>query len=254
MYISAKSMTNRIVTPGFGRIDLAVPEVAAAAEPGQFVMIKYWKGAQPFFMRPFSLNSVDREAGTLSILYKIVGTGTELLAQVPDGTDVEVLGPLGHGFPIPEGAKRIAVIGRGVGAAPMRFLAEEARRRGIEVHSYISAGKEEHLFDRATYEAAGCSFTGCTDSSRNVTEFFAADLEKMSFDAAYTCGSRRLMRDVKDLSARYGFAGYVSLEAHMACGIGACKGCVVPAHDENGNEYYVRVCKDGPVFPVERIA
>lgn len=252
-YITAKALENRIIAPGFGRLLLSAPLIAEQAGPGQFIMMKYWQGTVPFLMRPFSLNSVDPEAGTLSILYKIVGEGTKLLADLPLGSDVEVLGPLGTGFPLTESMKRIAVIGRGVGAAPMRFLAERARQYGIEVHAYISANSEEHLFDKAAYLSAGCSFTGCTDGSINVTSYFAEDLQQMKFDAAYVCGSKRLMRDVSALMDQYGFEGYVSLEAHMACGIGACKGCTVPVHTEDGAEVYARVCKEGPVFPVKRI-
>ena len=253
MLLSAKALTNRIITPGFGRILLSAPQIAEQARPGQFVMLKYWRGIDPFFMRPFSINTVDRAGGTLGILYKIVGEGTEILANLPADSDVEVLGPRGNGFPISDGMTRIAVIGRGVGAAPMRFLAERARSMGIGVRAYISAGKEEHLFDKAAYEASGCVFTGCTDGNVKVTSFFKEDLKKMKFDAAYVCGSKRLMRDVAALSDQYGFEGYVSLEAHMACGIGACKGCAVPLKTADGSEAYARVCKEGPVFPVKRI-
>ena len=253
MLLSAKALSNGIFTPGFGRIVLDAPEIAEQAVPGQFVMLKYWQGTDPFLMRPFSINTVDRAGGTLGILYKVVGQGTELLANLPAGADVEVLAPCGNGFPLDDGMTRIAVIGRGVGAAPMRFLAEKARSMGIGVCAYISANAEEHLFDKAAYEAAGCTFTGCTDSSVNVTSFFAEDLKSMKFDAAYVCGSKRLMRDVSDLMDQYGFAGYVSLEAHMACGIGACKGCTVPVKTADGSEAYARVCKEGPVFPVKRI-
>ena len=253
MYITAKALENRIISPGFGRFLLSAPQIAEQAGPGQFVMMKFWQGTVPFLMRPFSLNTVDPAAGTLSILYKIVGTGTQILADLPAGSEVEVLGPLGTGFPLSEKMQRIAVIGRGVGAAPMRLLAERARHFGIDVHAYISADQEAHLFDKDAYLEAGCAFTGCTDPDVNVTSFFADDLTRMKFDAAYVCGSRRLMRDVSALMDQYGFEGYVSLEAHMACGIGACKGCTVPVRTADGTEAYARVCKDGPVFPVKRI-
>ena len=253
MLVSAKALSNRIITPGFGRIVLDAPEIAESARPGQFVMLRYWRGIDPFFMRPFSINTVDRAGGTLGILYKVVGQGTEILAGLQAGAEVEVLGPRGHGFPLEDGMTRIAVIGRGVGAAPMRFLAEKARSMGIGVRAYISANSEEHLFDKAAYEAVGCTFTGSTDGNVNVTDFFAEDLKKMKFDAAYVCGSKRLMRAVAELSDQYGFSGYVSLEAHMACGIGACKGCTVPVKTSDGSEAYARVCKEGPVFPVKRI-
>ncbi len=253
MFITAKALTNRIITPGFGRILLSAPQIAEQAKPGQFVMLKYWRGIDPFFMRPFSINTVDRAGGTLGILYKVVGQGTEILADLSADAEVEILGPRGNGFPLEDGMTRIAVIGRGVGAAPMRFLAEKARSMGIGVRAYISANSEEHLFDKAAYEGSGCTFAGCTDPNVKVTDFFAEDLKKMKFDAAYVCGSKRLMKAVAELSDEYDFAGYVSLEEHMACGIGACKGCAVRVNTKDGSEAYARVCKEGPVFPVKRI-
>lgn len=253
MYSIAKVLCNRIITDGFARLDVSVPPMAAEAQPGQFVMLKCWQGVEPFLMRPFSINSADREKGTLSFLYKIVGKGTEILSAVQTGAEIELIGPLGNGFPIFEDSRRIAVIGRGVGAAPMRFLAEEAVRRGIETRVYLSAGKPEQLFDAELYRALGCEVKVTTDPNVNVTSFFAEDCGNMAFQAAYICGSKRLTRDVAMLSKEHGFKAYVSLEEHMACGFGQCKGCVVSVRDKDGNDVYVTVCKNGPVFPVERL-
>ncbi len=246
-------ISNVEITPGYHRMLLSCPGIASEARPGQFLMLKYWRGNRLFFRRPFSINSVHRSDGTLEILYKVVGEGTELMAALPAGAEVDVLGPLGNGFPLRPEMKRIAVVGRGVGAAPMRFLAEEARRMDIKVQAYISGAKEEYLFDRDLYSACGCDFNGMVGNDMNVTAFLFNDVQKMHFDAVYVCGSKRLMRDVYDMLEPDHFEAYCSLEAHMACGIGACKGCIVSAWDEDGTEHYVRVCKDGPVFPLKRM-
>ena len=253
MFKKVELTKNEAVCAGFGRVTISCPEIASAALPGQFVMLKCWKGNDPFLPRPFSINSVDVKEGTLEILYKIIGAGTEILASLLPGAEAEITGPLGNSFPISENAKRIAVIGRGVGAAPMRFLAEYAVKRGIKVRAYISASKDVYLFDKSFYEEAGCPFSSCVNPNEKVTTAFENDLNKMKFDAAYVCGSKRLMRDVSELSDRYHFDGFVSLEARMACGIGACKGCVVEVINQDGEKELARVCKEGPVFPIKAL-
>jgi dihydroorotate dehydrogenase electron transfer subunit len=246
-------MENRPVCEGFMRVKLAVGDMAKGALPGQFVMVKCWEGNAPFFMRPFSVNNADASAGTMDLLYKIVGCGTGLMQKLAPGSEMRVMGPLGSSFKIEAGAARIALIGRGVGAAPMRYLAQKAAQGGIAVHVYLSASKEEYLFDKAAYERLGCKVNTTVDPARLVTAYFEADLARHRFDAAYVCGSNRLMRDIKRLMDTYRFAGYASLEEHMACGIGACKGCVCTVRDENGDEHYEKVCKEGPVFAIERL-
>lgn len=253
MYQTVKVVENVELTPGFLRLVLQAKEMAAASEPGQFVMLKAWEGNAPFLMRPISINFADPAEGTLTFLYKVVGEGTKRMAALHSGDHMQVLGPLGHGFPLEKTAKRIAVIGRGIGIAPLRLLARRALDQGAEVYAYLSAKEESQIFDREELEKMGVTVRSTSDASVNVTAFFAEDLKTLPFDAAYSCGSKRLMREMHDLHLRYGFASYVSLEEHMACGIGACKGCVCKTHDENGSEQYETVCKCGPVFPTERI-
>jgi dihydroorotate dehydrogenase electron transfer subunit len=205
-------------------------------------------------MRPISINAVDAEKGTLTLLYKVVGTGTELMSRLVAGDSVQMLGPLGKGFPIGKDCRRVAVIGRGIGIAPLRFLAETCLARGIEVYAYLSAKEPDYLFHRELLVSLGAVVRTTTDPAVHITDAFAEDLREKPFDAAYSCGSNRLARAMRDLHRQYGFPAYVSLEEHMACGIGACKGCVCREYGrEDGTEHYARVCKDGPVFDVERV-
>ena len=253
MYQTVEVAQAAAISPQYRRLVIRAPEMAGATQPGQFMMLRAWKGTVPFLMRPISVNDVDTRAGTVSFLYKVVGEGTALMAELRPGDTMQVLGPLGHGFPLPAGAERIAVIGRGIGIAPLRLLARRAREQGTGVCAYLSAKEELQLFDRAELEELGAAVRTTCDAAVNVTEFFARDLETLSFDAAYSCGSKRLMREMHQLHLRYGFASYVSLEEHMACGIGACKGCVCKTHDADGSQRYETVCQCGPVFPTERI-
>lgn len=253
MYQTALITAHQMLFGTCCRITLYAPEIAAAANPGQFVMLRAWNGFAPFLMRPFSIHSADREAGSLTLLYKIVGEGTQLLAARSPGETVQLLGPLGHGFPLSNEQGRIAVIGRGIGIAPLRYLVEMALHSGNEVFAYLSAKTEQQLFDRDYLSEIGAVVQCSTDDSENVTDYFKRDLQTISFTAAYSCGSDRLMREMHRLGAAYGFPTYVSLESHMACGIGACKGCVCKTHDAEQKEHYETVCQCGPVFPTERI-
>ena len=247
-------LSHDCIAKGVYLLTVDAPEMAKASLPGQFVMVKGWEGNDPFLMRPFCIDAADREKGTLSVLYKVKGKGTELLSKAAIGSKVQMIGPLGHGWPVPEGAKRIAIVGRGIGIAAIRLLAEDCRRNGIEVAAYLSAKCEEEVFHRADMERAGVLVRATTDPSVKITDAFARDCETMHFDAAYSCGSKRLAGEMKKLHKQYGFPGYISLEEHMACGIGACKGCVCEIQDtQTGEKHYERVCKDGPVFPIDSV-
>lgn len=253
MFSFCKVLLNDPICEGYYRLRLDVGEMAGKMLPGQFVMLHSETDSAAFLPRPFSLHSVDANEGMLEIIYKVVGLATKEMTRLLPGRTLSVQGPLGTHFPIPEGAKRLALVGRGVGAAPMLFLARTARRQGIDVFVYLSASSEEMLFDRDVYAEIGCTVRTTTDAAALVSDQWAADAEQMPFDCAYTCGSKRLMREIVRISALHGIPSYASVEEHMACGVGACKGCVCQVKDDSGAPHAVRVCKEGPVFLAERL-
>ncbi len=131
---------------------------------------------------------------------------------------------------------------------------EQLRAQGTEVYAYLSAKSEDDLFHQELFRTLGAVVRTTTAPNERITDAFAADAARLPFDAAYSCGSNRLAAHMKQLHAQYGFPAYVSLEEHMACGVGACKGCICTAHDkDSGEASYVRVCKSGPVFDVDRV-
>lgn len=254
MYQSLCVKSQTEICEGVFCLVVDAPEMAAEAQPGQFAMLKAWQDNDPFLMRPISLNAISRNDGTLTFLYKIVGKGTRLISMLKPGDSITVLGPLGHGYPMEKDYKRIAVIGRGIGIAPLRPLIEQYRAQGTEVYAYLSAKNEDFLFDKALFEQLGAVVRSTVKRDENVTDFFAEDCKTLRFDAAYSCGSKRLAGDMKNLHTQYDFPAYVSLEEHMACGVGACKGCICTEYEkETGEQHYARVCKSGPVFDVERV-
>ena len=131
---------------------------------------------------------------------------------------------------------------------------EQLRAQGTEVYAYLSAKSEDDLFHQELFRTLGAVVRTTTAPNERITDAFAADAAQLPFDAAYSCGSNRLAAHMKQLPAQHGFPAYVSLEEHMACGVGACKGCTCTAHDkDSGEASYVRVCKSGPVFDVDRV-
>jgi dihydroorotate dehydrogenase electron transfer subunit len=250
--------------PGGGYLGLVVrsPDVAAAARPGQFAMLRAWPGWDPLLPRPFSFARLDPERGTCEFLYRVVGRGTELLARLQPGDPVTVLAPLGEPFPLPERG-RIALVGRGLGIAPLIAVADLASGRGLAVDAYLSARQADHVpgLDalRATCDDVFVQADDRPGRHPLATGHLEEELERRRYAAAYTCGSRRLAVALQRLQALHGFRAWVSLETHMACGFGACRACVWPVRcgDEPAGGgapvHLVRTCLEGPAFPLERV-
>ena len=216
-------------------------------------MLSKWKIKELFLKRPFSFYNIEPNLGTFDILYKNIGKGTQILAESKIGDLVELVGPLGNGFKIPKNTQHIAIVARGIGIAPLLPLMLESKQKGIEVYSFISAQSDNLLLCSDKIESISKeTFYTTDDGSKGakgmVTNFLGKVLEEEVIDAVYVCGSKRLTKHIRNLQKKYNFLAFVSLEEHMACGIGACKGCVRKTKDG-----YKRVCKEGPVFPVEEV-
>lgn len=254
MYQQCKVISQIALSADTRVLELDVGEMARASQPGQFVMIKCWEGNDPFFMRPISINSVDRNAGSMTLLYKIKGRGTKHMADLKPDDTATLLGPLGHGFPILPQAKRVALIGRGIGIAPLLQLARNYAAQGTELYIYLSAKREDELYDVEAFRALGACVHTTTDPTVVITDRLAEDCAVLTFDAAFSCGSKRLGKGMQEIHKKYGFPAWISLERHMACGVGACKGCICENRDpKTGEPIYKRVCKDGPVFDVDEV-
>jgi len=235
------------------KIKIEAPQIAKEAKPGQFVMLSKWKIKELFLKRPFSFYNIEPNLGTFDILYKKIGKGTQILTESKISDLVELIGPLGNGFNIPESTRKIALVARGIGVAPLIPLMLESKKKGIEIYSFLSAQTENLLLHSDKVESISKeTFYTTDDGSKGakgkVTNFLEKILKEIVIDVVYTCGSKRLAKHIRNLQKKYNFLAFVSLEEHMACGIGACKGCV--RKTKNG---YKRVCKEGPVFPVEEV-
>ncbi len=204
-------------------------------EPGQFFMLKAWDGTEPFLPRPISIS--DFKDGEITFLYEVKGRGTQLINRLKEGEAIKLLGPLGKGFEIKEG-KKVALVAGGIGIAPLLYLAKKLSGR---VDLYAGFRDEPYYteeFSAYVGEINLATETGVKGHKGYVTEI----LKPENYDLVIGCGPMNMMKALADL-CRGKVDLEISMESHMACGIGACMGCTVET--TNGMK---RVCKEGPVF------
>jgi len=250
---------NDEVAPGYFRLGLECK--GASALPGQFVMVRVSDGLDPLLRRPFGVYGVAGVSGgdpfkgdTLELLYKVVGRGTRILSLKKKNESVNVLGPVGNGFPEPGKDKRLIMVAGGMGLVPFLML---SRKTGGGLLLYGARGKSEAgLAD--DFRLAGCKVLVSTvDGSVGVQGLVTDLLEKEITDesAVYACGPVGMLKAVSLMAASKGVKCHVSLERSMACGIGVCLGCAVKVknHREVENKNYAMVCSEGPVFDSEDI-
>lgn len=250
--VLAPVVFNRHLTGDYWLIEVEAPSIAGSLLPGQFVNIRIEGSMAPYLRRPFSVYRVSRDRRRLQVAYKVMGEGTRLMTSgLREGGRCDLLGPLGRGFSLPANAKKIAVVGRGIGIAALPTLVDEAASRGIEVHGFVSARTKPNLVALDVFAGHGFPVVTHTDeagANRLVTEGLAALAEKLDFDAFYVCGSNRLARAVHELAAKRGVPAEIAMEQHMACGFGDCHGCVIAVRSASGEKAWKEVCHYGPVF------
>ncbi len=253
LLVEAVVLRTERVAPDHYRLVLHAPEVARAARPGQFVMVRCGSAWDPLLRRPFSVAGVDREAGAVTLLFRVVGRGTALLAGTVPGDALSLLGPLGRGFTLPQAAEAAAVIGGGMGLAPLLFLVEELLARGCRVRVLAGARSRQYLF--VPEPAPGCEVLVATEDGSAgrpgpvtvLLPFVGPEVRRY-----YACGPREMLRAVAAELERRGLSGEVCLEERMACGVGACRGCVCRVRRGEGMAW-AAVCAEGPVFPAGEV-
>lgn len=221
-------------------------------QPGQFAEIRVDHSPTTFLRRPISINFVDQQKNEIWFLIQMVGDGTRCLAEVKKGDNVNVLFPLGKGFSIlSDTSKKAILIGGGVGTAPMLFLGEQLRLKGFSPCFLLGARSAKDLLQLSEFEKYGKVYVTTEDGSRGERGYVTSHtiLSEESFDMIYTCGPKPMMVAVAKYAKEHGIECEVSLENHMACGLGACLCCVEDIKDE-GN---VCVCKEGPVFNIKKL-
>lgn len=244
------------VAPDQFRMRLHAPELAVQAQPGQFGMIQVADGLWPFLRRPMCFERILDDGVT--ILYKVEGEGTRILSGYLPGQTINIQGPLGNGFPIDPSYKRHIIVAGGIGVATFPCLAEALIAACPSPPEVILAARSKHLIlCEDEFRAMGCNVHVATDDgSAGVQAYAAQMLERLEPGAdtrVYGCGPMIMMSTTSDVALKTGANCLMSLEAQMACGDGACLGCVVESKHEKEGEKMVRVCLDGPVFDTREI-
>ncbi len=256
---SAVLRRNTRLSPSCSLLELARPDGFPDARPGQFVSIRISDSPVPLLRRPYSI--MDLTARTLSLLVKAVGRGSAAIAARKPGEALDVMGPLGgSSFPEPDGTPAIFVAG-GTGLAPLIFAAREWRRRriaGERIMLYGAASRGELLGDLVKREFSSCAFAtldGTSGFHGDVVALFRdlARRKRLGAGTLYSCGPRGMVRALDAAARGRVGAHYTSLESVMACGVGACRGCVVPVSERGGTALRT-VCSDGTVFDAAGIA
>jgi dihydroorotate dehydrogenase electron transfer subunit len=261
-------LSNLEISPGYWRMRILAPGFAAVAAPGQFVMLRPELALPTMLRRPFGIfrtGCLPPECAGLpareymEILYKIVGQGTRIMSDLHAGDRVELLGPLGQGFTISDSSCAKLLVGGGIGLVPLYLLAEELIRRGHHVRLLMGGRTRDDILAVTEFERLGVeTYVSTDDGSLGeegvVTRVLERKLTKYPCAEVYACGPMPMLAAVEEICHARQVPLQVSLEAHMACGVGACLGCVVKGagHSEE-RPNYLCTCKEGPVFSADRL-
>ena len=263
--VAARVLANRRLSDDYNVLALDAPDIAAAAQPGQFVMLKPGTGHDPLLRRPFSVFEVlrdDRGApAAITILSKRIGPSTRLLFDAVPGRRVDCLGPLGRPFTVVGPPSEAWMVAGGVGLAPFATLAEALRRRDVKTTLFYGARRGDELFYLDFFRATGVDFVLTTeDGTVGERGRVVAPLERRLAERSagapvmlYACGPEPMLAAASRIAVRYGRPCQISVERIMGCGLGGCYSCVIPMRADDGAVHNVRSCIAGPVLAADRV-
>lgn len=263
--VKAKVTEHKQIRKTYRLLSFHAPSIASCAKPGQFVYLRVPNLADAVLRRPFSIFDVDSDS--VSILYKVVGKGTKAMEKICSGNELDVMGPLGNGFPLPTGNAIPVLVAGGYGIAPLHFLASCLRQLGI---CFIGAGSKEAILCVNNFKKMGWKIIITTEDGSIGRKGIITDALKEWIECykkktknstnkiqekleIYACGPEEMLYAVGTLAINYGYCAWLSLEAHMGCGVGACLGCVHKVRLENGQIGWAKICSDGPVLESRRL-
>ena len=251
-YFKAKVVNNLSLNSKNNLLTVEPIDPVIEPEPGQFYMIEVGNSHDPLLKRPFSyLKKTTRQ---IQFLYTVKGKGTSLMTNFRQGKVIHLIGPLGTGYPKPKNDYTPLLLAGGTGIASIFSLKEDLSKKAYVLYGAKNKGE---LLMLNELERLGDKLIVCTDDcslgkkgmvTDGLNDFLISNLTLLSSYVIYACGPKPMLEAISKIAVDKGIKGYVSLEENMACGFGACQGCAVKTI--NG---YKRVCKEGPVFPIEEI-
>ncbi|MEH7011954.1 dihydroorotate dehydrogenase electron transfer subunit [Neobacillus niacini] len=216
--------------------------------PGQFVHIRIDKALDPLLRRPISISSFNRLNSQFTMIYRKEGKGTTLLAEKSQGMLLDILGPLGNGFPVNEvnTGDTALLVGGGIGVPPLYELSNQLIAKGVKVIHVHGFQTDSAVFYEKEFLKNGETYITTVDGSYGKKGFVTDVINELDFDCLYTCGPTPMLKAIeKGYSHKKVF---LSLEERMGCGVGACFACVCKTSNELDDVSYKKVCSDGPVF------
>lgn len=245
--VTASIISQKEIAPNIFDMWIAT-DLATQALPGQFICV-YPKDRSTLLPRPISICEVSKDKKSLRIVYRIAGQGTSEFSHYQAGETIEILGTLGNGFPVEAGkGKKVFLMGGGIGVPPILQLAKE-----MEADKQIVVGyRDSQMFLKEDLEKNGTVYVATEDGSFGTKGNVMNAIEEnaLEADVIFACGPMPMLRAIKRYAENEGIPAYISLEEHMACGVGACLGCVVKTKevDHHSHVHNARICTDGPVF------
>lgn len=237
------------------RLVVRAPRIAPLVQPGQFAHVRIPPLKDALLRRPFSIFQVAGD--TLSILYKAVGKGTDALSQMRPGDLLSLLGPLGHGFTVPQpGGDTPLLVAGGYGMAALYLLAQRSAQKGI---AFVGGRRRVDILADNEFQALGWDVRASTEDGSHgerglVTQPLLAELRRRATGRKlFACGPTPMLKAVAQIAHDFNAPAELSMDQHMCCGVGACLTCVIPIRIGGGWEYQ-RACTEGPVFDARHIA
>lgn len=255
-------LSNDEISPGYYRMRILAPGYHGEARPGQFVMFRVRRSLPPLLRRPFGIFQIgflppDCEGiphkEYVELIYKVVGAGTEVMRELHHGDRIELLGPLGRGFEIDDETGDKILVGGGIGLVPLYMLADALADR-TKIRLLIGGRSRDDIITVTEFERLGVTTHVTTEDGSLgeeglITRILERKLDKYPQAKVYSCGPMPMLRAVETICRERKAPLQVSLEALMACGVGACLGCVVKGKDHSeANPQYLCTCRQGPIF------
>jgi dihydroorotate dehydrogenase electron transfer subunit len=253
--VAGKIVSKTQIAAGHFQMGLLCPYIARNANPGQFIQLRVSRLHDPLLCRPLA---VYRSRGDVfDTLFKVVGRGTRILAEKTVGDTMDIIGPLGNGFPVDDDLRRAVLVAGGMGVAALMKLAEEIAER--KIIALIGASTRDKIIGEKDLTDLGAEVHIATEDGSAGHKGMVSDLlEKILLEMedstrVFACGPAAMLKVVARIAARCNIPAYVSLEERMACGVGACLGCACQVTSPEGETQYKMVCSDGPVFDAQEI-
>jgi len=248
-------VSNERDTDLYFRLAVSAPRIAPLVQPGQFAHVRVAPMKEALLRRPFSIFQVSGD--TLSILYKTVGKGTEVLSRMRPGDTLGMIGPLGHGFTVPQpGGETPLLVAGGYGMAALYLLAQRSPQKGI---AFVGGRRRADILCEEDFRALGWQVRAATEDGSHgekglVTQPLLAELKRETTGRKlFACGPTPMLKAVGKIAEEFKVPAELSMDEHMCCGVGVCLTCVIPV--KNGADWeYQRTCTDGPVFDSRQIA